>query len=369
MAKRGNNEGTIYKRKDGRWTAAVSLENGSRRYLYGKTRQEVARKLTVALRDKDLGVPATPERQTLGGHLEHWLDVTEPTIRYSTFKRYEEYVRLHVIPVLGKIRISRLTPQHIQELYALKLSEGLSPTTVNHLHAVLYRALGQALRWGLIARNVTDAVDPPRKSHTEMQTLNPEQAKQLLDSARDDRLEALYVLALTTGMRQGEMLALHWRDVDLNELVLQVRWTLERNRVLGEPKTKKARRQITLTPLAAEALRRHKVRQYEERLAAGRDWIDLDLVFTNQVGSYVDADNLRHRSFPRLLEEAGLPAMRFHDLRHSAATLLLSLGTHPKIVQEILGHSQISVTMDTYSHILPGLQEEAAAKLNALLKV
>ena len=274
---------------------------------------------------------------------------------------------MHAVPVIGRHRLARLTPQHLQDLYARKLAEGLFPTTVGHLHAVLHRAFGQALRLGVLQRNPSDAVDPPRKMHHEMRPLTPAQSRQLLDAARGDRLEALYVLALTTGMRQGELLGLHWRDIDLEQGKLQVLGNLRRTMEIAETKRKKSRRQISLTSIGVEALKRYRAQQAEERLALGPAWKDLDLVFTSVVGGYVDANNLRHRAFPKLLERAELPRIRFHDLRHSAATLLLSLGVHPKVVQELLGHSQISVTLDTYSHILPDMQKDAMTELDGLL--
>ena len=218
-----------------------------------------------------------------------------------------------------------------------------------------------------MARNPTDAVDPPRNAHSEIQPLTAEQSRRPLKAAGGDRLGALYVLALTTGMRQGELLALPWRDVDLAQGKIQVRGTLQRNGVVAEPKTGKGRRQITLPAFVADALKRHRVRQNEERPAAGPAWTDRGLVFTNNVGGHLDANNLRHRAFPKLLDRAGVPRIRFHDLRHSAATLLLGLGTNPKVVQELLGHSQISVTLDTYSHVLPNMQRDAMAEMDRLL--
>ena len=368
MARRGNNEGSIYKRADGRWAAAVSLPRRKRRTLYGKTRQEVARKLNEALRDREAGLPIIPERQTVEQFLTHWLKTAEPTIRRTTFVRYEEYMRLHTIPVIGHIRLPRLTPQHLQDLYTKKLAEGLSPTSVRHLHTVLHRALKQALRWNLIIRNVSEAVDPPRRASTDHQALTPEEVRRFLEAAREDRLEALYVLAVTTGMRRGELLGLHWRDVNLDQGTLQVRHTLQQGGFLGEPKTAKARRQIDLAPLAVEALQRHRIHQLKDRYEAGPQWPDTDFVFTNALGNYVDPDNLRRRSFGPLLRRAGVPSIRFHDLRHTAATLLLGLDTRPKVVQELLGHSQIAVTMDVYSHVLPTMQREAMNGLDKLLR-
>ena len=367
MSKRGNREGSVYRRGDGRWAASISLPAGKRRTFYGKTRQEVSRKLTNALRDRDLGLPTLQERQRLDSFLMQWLEAARPTVKPMTWKRYEEYVRIHLIPVVGHVRLARLTPQHLQDLYRRKLEDGLSPTTVHHIHAVMHRALRQALRWGLVLRNVSDAVDSPRTASYETQPLSPEQAGQLLDAARGDRLEALYMMALTTGMRQGELLGLHWKNVDLVQGVIQVRTTLRPGGEFGGPKSSSGRRQITLVQIAVDALQRHRRRQIEERVALGPDWEDLDLVFTNTTGNHLDANNLRHRAFPAVLQKAGLSRIRFHDLRHSTATLLLSLGVHPKVVQELLGHSHIAITMDTYSHVMPNLQKEAMVELNNLL--
>jgi len=207
-----------------------------------------------------------------------------------------------------------------------------------------------------VSSSVTRAMPcPPRKEHHEMRPLAPGESRGLLGTTRGDRLEALYVLALTTSMRQGELLGLHWPDIDMEQGKLHIRGNLRRTMKIAETKQKKNRRQISLTSLGIETLKRHRAHQAEERLAPGSAWTCPELVFTNAVGGYMDANKLRHRAFPKLLERAELPRIRFHDLRHSAATLSLSLGVHPKVVQELLGHSQISVTIDTYSHILPDM--------------
>lgn len=371
MGKRGQGEGSITKRADGRWMARLTLPGGKRKCFYGRTRQEVARKLAKAQRDLEMGVRIPSERQVFGQFLAQWLEVARPTVRITTFIRYEEYVRLHTVPILGRIKLTRLTPQHLQELYARKLEDGLSPMSVRHLHAVLHRALSQALRWGLIASNVAGAVDPPRAKRMELQTLNPDQARRFLEVAKGHRLEALYVVALTTGMRLGEILGLRWKDVDLDGSCLRIVCTLQRTPsalTFAEPKTDNSRRQIDLTQAAVAALRRHRASQLEERLKAGPVWEDNGMVFANEVGRPIDGGNLRCRSFLPLLKRAGLPCIRFHDLRHSAATLLLSQGIHPKIVSEMLGHSSITMTLDIYSHVLPTMQRQATAALDALLQ-
>jgi integrase len=368
--KRGNSEGSITRRKDGLWEARITLEGGKRKSFYAKTRQQAARRLAEALRDRDSGISVADERQTVGQYLASWRDATKSTVRPRTWQRYEQYVRLHLIPTLGAVVLSKLTAQQVQGLYAKKLAEGLSTTTVHHLHMVLHRALDAALRLELVHRNVCDMVDPPRMAHHEMTTLSEDQARAFLSAAAGDRLEALYVLALATGMREGEMLALKWRDVDLEQGTLQVRATLQNIGgafTLAEPKTDKSRRRIALSKTAIEALRQHRVRQAEERLQLGQAWSDMDLVFPNTIGQPIDASNLYKYWFLPLLKKAGLPPMRFHDLRHTAATLLLGRGINPKIVSEMLGHSQIGITLGLYSHVTPHMQQQAADAMDAAL--
>lgn len=227
MSKRANGEGSIYKRADGRWTARLSLPGGKRKDYFGKTRQDVAAKLTVAAKQVQDGLPIVGERQTVGQFLTSWLESTKPALRDRTHSTYEILLRLHVVPFIGQHRLARLTPQQVQKLYGDRLTAGLSPASVRKVHAVLHRALEQAVRWNLVLRNVADLVMPPRIQRREMRTLAPTQARALLDAAAGDRLEALYVLALTTGMRLGELLAIRWEDIDLESGSLQVRGTLQ----------------------------------------------------------------------------------------------------------------------------------------------
>jgi integrase len=368
--KQGNGEGTIRQRPNGLWEARVALDAGRRKSLYGKTRGEVARKLAEARRDRDKGIPTVGERQTVAQYLTIWLEMVKPTIRPRTWKRYQELLTLHVVPTLGRVLLAKLTAQHVLLLYRTKLDAGLSPSTVHHVGTVLHGALAQAERLGLVAHNVCSLVDAPRMADREMRVLTPEQVRVLLDAVDGDRLEALYVLAVSTGMRQGELLALRWGDVDLNRGTLSVRATLQHTKgegyVFAAPKTKHSQRQIALSALAVAALRRHRIRQDLERLAS-TVWADTDLVFPNTIGKPMDGMNLLHYHFYPLLKRAGLPKVRFHDLRHSAATLLLSRGVNPKIVSEMLGHARVGITLDTYSHILPTMQQSAAAEMDAAL--
>ncbi|MDQ2903280.1 MAG: site-specific integrase, partial [Chloroflexota bacterium] len=322
--------------------------------------------------EKTQGVLITTSDQTLNVFFTSWLhDTAQHAVREKTYIRYCQLIELHVLPTLGKIKLQKLAPQHLQRLYNQKRAEGYAPQTVQHIHRLLHRVLKDAVRWNLIPRNIGDLVDVPRVPKQEMQVLTPEQARQFLDASRDDPLEALYVLALTAGMREGELLALQWKDLDWTYGTVQVRRTIARlprkGFVVSEPKTAKSKRSIALAPMTLEALKRHRLHQHEQRLAAGPAWEEHQWIFCNAVGRPLEVSNMIRRSFRPLLEKAGLPQMRFHDLRHSCATLLLSMGVHPKIVQERLGHSQIMVTLDTYSHVLPSLQEEAAQRLDQLL--
>ncbi len=374
MAKRGQNEGSIYKRKDGRWAAVVSLgyKDGKRwrKSFYGSTRRGVQEKLNAALRAHQQGLPVAPERQTVGQFLEHWLsESVRPTVRPRTYIRYGEHVRNHISPAIGHIKLSRLTPQHVQALLNEKLGDGLAPATVRYMHAVLRRALKQALKWDLVARNAAALVDAPRVTQKEIEPFTPEQARIFLDAIRGDRLEALYSVALAVGLRKGEVLGLKWTDVDLDKRTLTVRASLQRidgALVLVEPKSRQSRRTVALPQTVIDAVRLHRARQLQERLLAGSRWQDHGLVFSTTIGTPMDTRNLT-RHFRKALRDAGLPLRRFHDLRHSCASLLLAQGVHPRVVMEILGHSQISLTMNTYSHVIDKLQHDAAAQIDAVL--
>lgn len=375
--KRGNNEGSVYKTKDGRWAGALTLAGAKRKVFYGKTRAEASAKLVSAIRDRDRGLPSVNEQKTLGQYLPEWLAVVKPTVRPGTWIRYEQYVRVHLVSGLGRKAIARLTPEDLETLYTQKVGQGLSPTTVHHMHTVLHAALDLAMERGQVARNVAALAKPPKVARSDMETLNPEQARAFLAAAQGDRLEALYVTALSTGAREGELLALSWDSVDLDRGTIQIRANVRRVKgqfVFGEPKTPRSRRQVSLTPTAIDALRRHHAQQAEERLKLGSAWFDMNLVFANEVGRPIEPPNLLRRSFYPLLKRAKtpdgkpLPSIHFHSLRHTAATLLLARGTHPKLVADMLGHSQVSVTLDRYSHVTVGMHQAAAATMEAVLQ-
>jgi integrase len=303
-------------------------------------------------------------RTTVGEHLDRWLEESmKGSVKPVTYENYSQLVRRHVIPALGRTKLKNLTTEHIRRFRRQKLDEGLSTRTVQCLLFLLRKALQQAVEDGLIPRNVAQGVKVSQVGKEEIRPLSPEQTKGFLEAASGYRFEALYVLAVHTGLRQGELLGLRWEDVDLEARTLCVRRTLsgaEGGRpVFGAPKTAKSRRSVGLTQTAVEALERHRAAQEGERSKLGPLWDKTELVFRSTTSTPVNRHNLMNRSFKPLLEKSGLPrSTRFHDLRHTAASLLFSQGTHPKLVQEALGHSTITVTLDVYSHMIPGMGDQ-----------
>lgn len=365
---RSHGEGTITQRKDGRWQPQISIGGGKRKTYYGKTKKEVQEKLRVAVNEQKQGMLSTGPDQTLASYLTDWLEmVHRPIVEPRTYEQYLSIVNRHLIPGLGKIKLRKLTVQELRAFYAEKIKEGKAPRTVSQYHTVIRKALGDAVNDGVLSRNVASLVRPPAVRRYEPQVLTIEQAKKLLEVARGHRLEALIIVAVTTGAREGELLGLHWNDVDFEQKVMYVRRSIGRVKGRGlvenEPKTKTSRRKVMLSDVAITALKEHKVLQDSRRVEVGEKWIDKGVVFPGYVGGY-----LLHQTmmplFRRLLADARLPIMRFHDLRHSAATILLSKGVHPKIVQEMLGHSSITMTMDTYSHLFPSMQQDASSGMD-----
>jgi integrase len=368
--KRGNGEGSITQLSDGRWQARITLENGKRKAFYGETRAEAAQKLAAALRDRDRGLPIASEKQTLAQYLEVWLASSRHRVKPRSWQRYEELTRLHIVPVLGKLLLSKVGAQDLKRLYAAKREEGLSSTTVRYIHVTLRAALAEAERLEVVPRNVARLVTPPPAQREGMHVLDSKEVQRLLQEAAGTRLVCLYVLAVHTGARLGELLALRWKDVNLDHATLSIQATLQHMRdgyVFAPPKSARSRRQIELTPTAAAALRQHHARQAEERLAVGAAWQENGLVFANELGEPLDGIHVLRSEFLPLLKRAGLPRVRFHDLRHTCATLLLGRGVNPKIVSEMLGHSTVAITLDLYSHVLPTMQQAATGALEAAL--
>ena len=372
--RRGKGEGTIARRADGRWAARLDAgyRDGKRVriWLYGKTRAEVAEKLSDALHDHHRGLLPPPARLTVAQYLERWLtDHVTPTRRARTVESYEQMIRCHVVPTLGRVPLQKLTPPQVQHWLNDLRSSGLSPRTCQYARAILRSALSQALRWGVVVRNVATLVTPPSGPAYEVRFLEPDQARTLLATASTHRLSAFVVLALTLGLRRGEILGLRWEAVDLDGATLRVRVALQRvggTLQLVETKSKRARRSLTMPDMAITALRAHRVQQLEERLAAGQHWQEHGLVFTTRKGTPLEPSSAT-RWFHRVLEQAALPRIRPHDLRHACASFLLAEGVDVRTIMELLGHSQITLTLNTYSHVLPALTQDAAKKIDGLL--
>jgi integrase len=369
--RRGHGDGTIFQRKDGKWVAEISLGPGAgRETFYGTTRGDVRDWLTGKLREKQLGLSRSRQRVTTGQALTQWLDqVAKPRVRPSTFERYRGLVEQHLIPSLGSIPLEKLTPRQVQSMLNAKAAGGMKPRGVHHLRAVLRTALNQAVRWGDVPRNVAALTDSPRVEAHAITFLDAAQAGQLLGAAANERLRALYAVALALGLRQGEALGLRWQDVDLETRQLQVRHALQRidgRLQLVEPKTVRSRRTITMPAAVVNALRDHRRTQLEEQLLDGSKWRDGGFVFASPHGLPLDGTVVTHQ-FQRLLKRAGLPRLRFHDLRHSCASLLLAQGVSARMVMETLGHSNISTTMDIYSHVMPSLRQDAADAMDRVL--
>jgi integrase len=358
----------VSRRKDGLWVARISLgygPDGKRRRLvvYGKTKGEALEKLRKKQGEADLGTLPEPDKQKLSDYLARWLDAARPSLRLTTYTNYEWVIRGHIAPHLGAVLVAKLTPAHVQGLLSAMGKAEAGARTRQLAYAVLHRALEQAVKWNLAPRNVADAVEPPRVPKKAMKTYTAEQAAQLLQAAQGNRLEALFVLAVSTGLRQGELFGLAWPDLDLDAGTVFVQRQLQEVKgklTLTEPKSDCGRRRVELPAFAVAALHEHRKWMLAEGHLDGP-------VFCDTRGGWLRKSNFTRNVFKPLLQKAGLPPVRFHDLRHTAATLRLLLGDHPKVVKELLGHSQINLTMDTYSHVLPTLQKESAARLDGLL--
>jgi integrase len=304
----------------------------------------------------------------LSEYLDRWLPNIRDTVRQRTWERYEQIVRVHIKPALGRIKLKGLTPTHVRGLYREKLDSGSSPRTVQYIHVTLRKALQDAVADGLIPRNIADGIKAPKPKKKEINPLSPDQTRAFLEAIHGDRLEALYVLAIHRGLRQGELLGLRWEDVDLEAGTLQVRRTLslpKSGHVFELPKNGKGR-SVELTQDASEALKHHLTRQLEDIEALGDDYQDWGLIFPGEKGQPMRPWTLTGK-LERILQRVGLPHIRFHDLRHTCATLLLTKGVHPKFVQELLGHATISITLDLYSHVIPAMGDQTRKAMEDVL--
>jgi integrase len=367
--KRSNNEGSIYKRKNGTWRAQVTLD-GRRLGKTFKTQREARKWLQKTNRQIDDGLRYANTQITLDEFIANWLISTKASRRPSTWSVYETATRLYILPHLGKIKLKDLRPGQIQWMYNHMLEQKVGVPTVLKVHAVLHSALAQAEKMGMINHNPVSATQPPKEPTREMAILTDSQVSQMLIALQGHRLEALIHLAVVSGMRQMELLGLKWTDLDWIRRTIKVERQLDRPTGKGiqfsAPKTRFGKRSVALGRKTIEVLRNHYERQQGDRLRVGENWNEHDLIFTNRNGGPLHPRNLL-RDFKLMLKRAGLPVIRFHDLRHTAASLMLNSGIAPIIVSRRLGHARASITLDIYGHLIPSMQSEAAEKIDELI--
>jgi integrase len=369
VTRRGNGEGSIGQLKTGRWLARTYFD-GLRKAYYGKTRAEVVKKLALAIKAQTDGLPVPNDKQTFGQFVTRWIETVAPSLRPKTASNYAQLLLSHAVPLVGRIPLIRLQATDLVRVYEERRKAGAAPRSILHLHRAIYRCLRHGERWGDVVRNVAALVDAPKVVRAEMRALTADEGRRLIEVVQGDRLEAFLVLALSTGMRSGELLGLTWRAVDFDRGAISVLASLQPSPEglrLMEVKTNRSRLVIDIEPRVVAALRRHRASQGMERRVAGPEWRDSDLVFTTTSGAPIDGRDLIRKWFRPLLKRAGLPPIRIHDLRHSYASIALARGVHPKVVQEALGHSTIAVTLDLYSHVVPSLQREAAKEMGEAL--
>ena len=371
--------GQIISRGKNVWLVRIYLgrdETGKRIYL-NKTihgpRKAAQAWLNQRLTERDAGIAVKPAQQTLNEYLDRWLETAvKPKVRPKTWMGYRSLLHNHIRPALGARPLARIKPLEVQQAFHDMIDRGLSARTIEYTRMVLRQAFKQAIQWRLLTFNPCDGVQIPRRQRREMQALSPEQARRFLVVARGTRYGMLFELAITTGLRPSEYLALKWEDIDFERGTLSVVRSLDAmpggGYRLEETKTRNSRRVVKLLPGVLRALLEHRQAQQRLREEAGERWNEQGFVFTNAEGGPLDGHNLSSRHLRRILKEAGLPQIRLYDLRHTAATLALSAGVPVKVVSEMLGHSSVALTLDVYSHVLPHMQEDAARRMAALLE-
>ena len=366
-----------YIRKKGEHSWQITLDTGiepdgkRRRYfetVHSSRKSDAQKRLNELLVTLEKGIYTPPGRLTLREYLDRWVkDYVQSNLSPRTAEGYEHLCNRHFVPCLGNIKLSGLKPEHLQHYYSEKLSSGLSAQTVRHHHTCLHKALQTAVEWGLLARNTADAVTPPRAQQPEMQTWDEYDITTFLEGVRQTPYFALFHTAFFTGMRRSELLALRWCDLDLllcQAYVTRSLHVLKGGRVvIRQPKSVKGRRMIALSPLTVSVLREHREKQTLERAMLGASLKDDDFVFSHFDGKPLLPNTVTH-AWIKLVRRVGIKPIRLHDARHTHASLMLKQGVHPKIVQERLGHASIQITLDTYSHVAPGLQEAAAARFD-----
>jgi len=377
MRKTANGEGSVRSkpRADGRWEARYTAQidgEWKRTSIFGKTRAETAQKLRAALGARDAGtLPAASGKVTVGGFLEDWIAGVEPTLRPRTAAGYRQLIRDHLRPAIGNVPLGKLRPEQVQRMYASMLERGSSPKTISNAAGVLHAALQQAIRWRLVSANVASLVRAPRRQRPDFHVVNSDQVHQLLATAEaaSDPLTPMWALALGTGMRQGEILGLRWPDVDLDRGLLAVQHSLVHLRgtfVLAEPKTTSSRRLIHLSAPLVGRLVGHRMAETQAALREGRSYELAGFVFRRIDGRPLSA-SIVIKAWHHALDRAGLPRMRFHDARHSVATILMERTRNARTVADVLGHANISTTLSMYAHTTASQHEQAAAILGEAL--
>ncbi|MFJ2058027.1 tyrosine-type recombinase/integrase [Streptomyces sp. NPDC087908] len=368
-----NGAGTITQRKDGRFQAAVYVlqpdGTRARKFAYGKTWAECDAKRRALLDKADNGIPVPTRSAKLSEWFPYWLDnVVQPRRKLSTYDKYEAHVRLYLVPTIGSKRLESLSVADVRR-FLVQLEKKTTAATAKESHRVLRTALTAACREELITRNVATLVEPPRAKARELSPWSLDETLDFLAAARRDPLYAAFVLAIAMGLRRGELVGLRWADIDLDKRVLYVRQQTQRRRGVlydDDPKGRR-RRAVPLPAMCVAPLRWHRMRQNDQRVKAGEKWAEGGYVFTTASGRPVEPRNV-YRSFTRVAASAGLRVIRLHDARHGCATLLTAAGVAPRVVMEILGHSQISITMDVYTHVVQDTQREAISHMDRLLK-
>jgi integrase len=382
--RRAKNEGTVrYRKWDRRWEGRIrvgwkvvdGLRKPNIKYVTGSNQEEVSARLAELRTQLLAGAVVPTGRNTVEEFLMSWLAGVKATVRPRTWESYELYMRLHAIPVIGHIGLAALRPDHIRKLLQIKQSAGMSPRSAIHLRTILNTAFKQAINDRLLQWNPVSAVKRPKAVRYKYVALNEEQALAFLKGAESSGLRAFFVLALATGARRGEVMGVRWRDINLEMRTLKIEQTIQRMRakvtgaagfVTAEPKTPQSRRELEIPEMVIPLLRTHRAKQAVERLAAGSEWNDLDLVFTNASGNPLEPSVIRDE-YLRVLEVAGLSHMRFHDLRHSALSFMLAAGVSLRTVMEVAGHSTITMTANTYGHVQRAALADAAQRMNKVL--
>jgi len=371
--KRARGEGGVTLRKDGRWQTSMTLEGKGRKYFYGETQAEALEKLHTAQEQQRKGKLVTGPQQTVAQFLEDWLEnIHKHLIRDNSYLIYRRNLNNYILPAFGTTKLQKLTAYQIETLYAQMRQKKHRAETIRSVHRTLHKALGDAVRWKRLSYNICDDVKQPSEEKFEMQPITQEQAKHLIDAAKGTLFETLIPMALATAMREGELAGLRWSDIDFEEKNLHVRRTAyrypKRGVVVAEPKTESSKSKIMLPQFVLDSLLLQREQQAQMRMKSGDKWQERDLVFCNTYGGFIIQSYHFSIKFKQLLKKADLPDMRFHDLRHSSATILIAMGVHPKQIQELLRHSNITTTMNKYGHVLPSMQRKVMDDLDKIFK-